>query len=126
MAPSFSELSRREREIMNAVYALGEASAIDVVRHMGEDDAFDSIRVTLGVLEKKGHLRHRTDGRRNVYRPTVPHERATKNALRNMTRTFFHGSPSKAILTMLDMSSDRLTDEDLDEITAWIKKERET
>jgi predicted transcriptional regulator len=111
---------------MNALYELDEGGASEVARRLNDEDSYDSIRVTLGILEKKGHLMHRTEGRRNVYRPTVPRERATKTALRSVTRTFFGGSPSKAILTMLDMSSHRLTREDLDEIAAWIDNEKKS
>jgi predicted transcriptional regulator len=119
-----ASLSRREREIMNIVYQLGEAGAAEVARRMADDPGYDSVRVTLGILERKGHVKHRKDGRRNVYYPTVPRERATKNAVKNLQKTFFRGSPSKAILTMLDMSSARLTQAELDEIAQWIEKER--
>ncbi len=119
-------LSRREREIMNAVFELGEAGAAEVARRLDDDAGYDSIRVTLGILEKKGRLKHRTEDRRNIYRPVVSQKRATQSALRDLTKTFFGGSPSKAILTMLDVSSKRLTEEELDEIAHWIEKERNT
>ena len=109
---------------MDIIYRLGEAGANEVTRQMKDDAGHDTVRVTLGILERKGHLKHRKDGRRNMYSPTVPRERATKTAVQNLTRTFFKGSPSKAILTMLDLSSSKLSEDELDEIAAWIQQER--
>lgn len=120
--PPQSQLSRREREIMNIVYRLGEASVADVVARMENDPGYDSVRVTLGILEKKGHVKHRQEGRRYVYSPTVSHEKASRSATRNLIQTFFRDSPSRAILTLLGMSE--LTPEELDEIARVIEEER--
>ncbi len=119
-----AQLSRREREIMEILYRLGEASAADVVGRMDPDPGYDSVRVTLGILEKKGHVKHRQDGRRYVYTPKVPHETASRSAIRNVLHTFFRGSPSRAILALLGMS--RLSREELDVIAKWIEEERKT
>jgi predicted transcriptional regulator len=123
--PMQSHLSRREREIMDLVHRLGEASVRDVQGLMEDDPGYDSVRVTLGILRKKGHVKHRREGRCYVYSPTVPHERATRSALRGVLRTFFGGSASRAILTMLDMSSERLSKRELDEIAAFIEEEKD-
>jgi predicted transcriptional regulator len=122
--PLRKHLSRRESEIMDIVYRLGEATVSDVAALMHDRPSYDTVRVTLGILAKKGHLRHRRDGRRYVYSPTVSHERATRSALSGVVRTFFGGSPSKAILTMLDVNSEQLTEEELKQIAKMIEKER--
>ncbi len=119
-----AKLSRREREIMEILYRLGEASAADVVGRMDPDPGYDSVRVTLGILEKKGHVKHRQEGRRYIYTPTVPHETASRSAIRNVLQTFFRGSPSRAILALLGMS--RLSREELDVIAKWIEEERKS
>jgi predicted transcriptional regulator len=119
-------LSKREREIMDIVYRLGEAGASDVSRRMEDDPGYDSVRVTLGILAKKGHLTYRRENRRHIYSPTVPREKASRSAVQGLVRTFFEGSPSKAILAMLDESSARLSDEDLDEIAAWLEREKKS
>ncbi|MHC4233544.1 MAG: BlaI/MecI/CopY family transcriptional regulator [Planctomycetota bacterium] len=119
-----AQLSRREREIMDILYRLGEASVADVVGRMEPDPGYDSVRVTLGILEKKGHVTHRQEGRRYVYAPTVSHEAASQSAARNLTRTFFKGSPSRAILALLGMSE--LSPEELDAIAEWIEEERKS
>lgn len=120
--PLHDRFSRRERQIMDAVYALGEATAAEVVERLGEPAAYDSVRVTLGILEKKGFLDHRQDGPRHVYFPTVPAEEAQQSAMSHLLSTFFGGSPSRAILAFLDMTESRLSKEELDEISEWIEK----
>jgi predicted transcriptional regulator len=119
-------LSRREREIMDVVYRLGEATAREVARRMHDDVGYDSIRVTLSILHGKGHLSRRQDGRRYVYSPAVPVDDASRSAVGRIVRTFFGGSPSKAILAMIDMSSDKLSQEELDEIAAMIEREKQS
>jgi predicted transcriptional regulator len=109
---------------MEVVYELGEASVHDVAGRIHDDPGYDSVRVTLGIMTRKGHLHRRKEGRRHIYSPTVPHARATRSALRSLLRTFFGGSPSKAILTMLDISSERLSREELDTISKILEKEK--
>ena len=113
-------LSRREREIMNALYRLGEASVAEVVAQLGDDAGYDTVRVILGILEKKGFTRHRTEGQRYIYAPAVPKDRAGQLAARELLRTCFGGAPSRAVLTLLDVSDASLSAEDLDEISEWI------
>ena len=111
---------------MDVLYAHGEAAAREVAFALREPEAVDTIRVTLAVLEKKGLVRHRVDGRRNVYRPAQSPEQARRNAWSKMTRTFFGGSSSRAILSLLDMSGDRMNDDELDTLAAWVdQKSRE-
>lgn len=119
-----AELSKRERQIMDVVYRLGQATAAEAEALLEDRPGLDTVRVTLRKLEKKGHVRHRRDGRRHVYVPVVPAERATQRALRNLVKTFFAGSPSHAILSMLDLSSSELSQAELDEIARWIEQER--
>ncbi len=119
-----NKLSRREREIMEILYRLGEASVAEVVGRMDPDPGYDSVRVTLGILEKKGHVQHRQDGRRYMYLPIVPHEAASRSAMSNVMNTFFRGSPSRAILALLGMQ--RLSKEELDVIAQWIEEEKDS
>ena len=118
-------LSRREREIMRILYRLGEGTVRDVVREMSDGPGYNAVRVTLGILERKGRVVHREDGRRYVYRPVVEREQASRRALREVVGTFFQDDPSRAVMTMLDDASTRLSDDELREIEAWIRKNRE-
>ena len=122
--PFDAAFSRRERAIMNVVYRLGEVGVSDVVEALGEPEAYDSVRVTLGILERKGHLRVRQEGNRNLYEPTVPAARARRSALGSLVDTFFEGSPSRAILALLDSSSQELSEAELEEIAALIEARR--
>jgi predicted transcriptional regulator len=114
--PPLSKLSRREREIMNTLFAMDEASAVDVARALDDEDCYDSIRVTLGILERKGYARHRREGKRYVYRPAISHEKARRAAMDHLTRTFFKGSAAKAILTYLERSFEHLDAHELENI----------
>lgn len=118
--PLHERLTRRERQIVDAVYALGEATVNDVVDYLGEQDAYDSIRVILGTLQKEGFLTREREGRSYVYEPAIPREKARKPAMNHLLDTFFSGSSSRAILAFLDMSKDRLSQEELDRIAEWI------
>lgn len=120
--PPQTQLSRLERSIVDALYRLDEGTVADVLKLMPGEPSYDSVRVTLGILEKKGFVSHRRDGPRYVYRPTVSAERARSQAARHLTRTYFGGKPSRAILALLDMSSEELTPEEIDEIAARIDR----
>lgn len=123
--PIQHRFSRRERQIMDAVFSLEEATVNEVVGHLDEPDAYDSVRVTMGILEKKGYLTHRQEEGRNVYRPTIERSRAQRSAMRHLMETFFEGSSTRAILAFLDMSGDGLTDEELDEIARRVDRRLE-
>jgi BlaI family penicillinase repressor len=113
-------LSKRERQIVDALYAMGEGGAREITDALREPEAFDTVRVTLGVLEKKGLVRHRTEGRRHIYQPAQPRDQASRSAWKRLTRTFFGGSPGRALITFLDESRDRLDDKELDELQRWV------
>ena len=113
-------ISKRERQIVDALYAMGEGGAREITDAIREPEAFDTVRVTLGVLEKKGLVRHRTEGRRHIYQPAQPRDQASRSAWKRLTRTFFGGSPGKALITFLDESRDRLNDDELDALQKWV------
>ncbi len=85
-------LSRRERQIMDVIYASGEASALDVLSRLPDPPTKTAIRTLLKILEDKGHLTHRVDGQTFVYSPSRPRENAGKSALRRVLDVFFSGS----------------------------------
>ena len=118
-------LSRRERQIMDVIYERGSATAQDVREHLPDAPSYSAVRALLRVLEEKGHVRHRHDGPRYVYHPTVARDRARKSALRQVVKTFFGDSPEAAVAALLDMSSTELTDDELDRLTAMIERARQ-
>lgn len=109
-------LSRREREIMDVIYRAGRATAAEVLDQLSDPPSYSAVRALLRVLEEKGHLRHEEDGPRYVFLPTVPVERARQSALRQILHTFFDGSREQAVAALLDLSSTRLSDAELDRL----------
>src|SRR5436190_17106641 len=95
-------LSRRERQIMDIVYRLGQATAAEVLDNLPDPPSYSAVRALLRVLEEKGHVAHAQDGPRYVYRPTVDRKRARVSALRHLVRTFFDGSTDEAVAALLD------------------------
>jgi predicted transcriptional regulator len=93
---------------------------------MVEDLSYDTVRVTLSILEKKGYLSHQREGRRYIFTPRTSREKASRHAVRNLLQTFFDNSPSKAILTMLDVSGDHLSAEEIERISRMIEEERDS
>lgn len=117
-------LSRRERQIMDVIYARGSATAAEVEGALPDAPTYSAVRALLRILEDKGHLKHTQDGPRYVFSPVVPRNSARESALRGVVRTFFDGSPAGAVAALLDMSGDKLTTQDLDEISALLKRAR--
>ena len=111
--PKQPSLSRRERQIMEIVYRKGNATAAEVHEGMPDRPSYSAVRALLRVLEGKGHLRHREDGPRYVYAPTVPRDRARRSALQRVVGTFFAGSVTDAVAALLDLESARLDDDEL-------------
>jgi predicted transcriptional regulator len=104
-------LSRRERQILEALFRLGRASAAEVTEHLTDAPTLTTVRGLLRILEQKGHVRHEHDGVRYVYAPIVPKSKAGASALLHVIQTFFDGSPSGAMAALLGSSSKVSNDE---------------
>ncbi|HZB25276.1 MAG TPA: BlaI/MecI/CopY family transcriptional regulator [Vicinamibacterales bacterium] len=121
-----SDLSRRERQIIDILYARGRATAADVQAALPEPPSYSAVRAMLRILEDKGHVRHEQDGPRYVYLPTVARDNAKRSALRHMLQTFFDGSAEQAISALLDDSSARLSERELERLARIIDQARRT
>jgi predicted transcriptional regulator len=117
-------LSRRERQIMDLVYAAQRATASEIQRQLPDDLSSSTVRTLLRILESKGYLRHGEEGLRYVYEPAVPRETARKSALQRILRTFFDGSAQQAVAALLDPKAFHLSETELDELSALIEKAR--
>jgi len=118
------QLTRREREIMNALFALGNrASAEDIRARLSSPPGDSAVRVMLARLEKKGCLKHQRDGLRYIYSATISRAAAKRTALRQYLQTFFGGS-LKQMMTAL-VSEAAWTDEELDALRDEINRVRE-
>lgn len=120
------DLSRRERQIVDILYAQGHATAAEVQAALPEPPSYSAVRAMLRILEEKGHVRHEQDGPRYIYKPTLPRENAKKSAMRHMLHTFFDGSAEQAISALLDDHSARLSDAELDRLAGLIAQARKT
>jgi predicted transcriptional regulator len=120
------DLSRRERQIIDILYTQGRATAAEVQAALPDPPSYSAVRAMLRILEEKGHVKHEQDGPRYVYLPTVARDNAKRSALRHMLQTFFDGSAEQAISALLDDSSTRLSDRELDRLARMIAQARRT
>jgi len=119
--PLAYRLSRRERQIMDAIYALGQASAAQVQERLPDPPSYSSVRKLLQILEEKGHLRHAQEGQRYVYVPTRPRQSAAKSAMKQVLTTFFGGNLETAVATLLSEAETNLSDEQAARLAALIE-----
>jgi BlaI family transcriptional regulator, penicillinase repressor len=118
-------LSRRERQILEILYRAGKASAAEVREAMGDDaPSYSAVRTLLGVLEEKGHIRHKAEGLKYVYAPVVARDKARRSAVKHMLDTYFSGSPQEIMAALLDVSSPKLTPQELDRMAEMIDEAR--
>ena len=115
-------LSRRERQILQILYQRGKASAADVRESMDDPPSYSAVRALLRLLEEKGHVKHRAEGLKYVYVPTLARDKAKRAAVKHLLSIFFEGSPEQAVAALLDVSSGELTREELDRMAEMIEK----
>ena len=113
-------LTKRERQIMDALYKLGRATAAEIRQRLDGAPSDSTVRTQLRVLEAKGHVKHEEHGLRFVYAPTVPRHSARRSALRHLVDTFFDGSSAKAVAALLGGEATRVSDDELDRIAALV------
>jgi len=106
-------LGARERQILDAIYVLGEASVAEALARLSDPPSYSTVRTMIRALERKGLLRHRALGTKYVYYPTRSRESASRSALAHVMQTFFGGSATDAVAAILDVSASQLTDDDL-------------
>ena len=115
-------LSRRERQILDILYAKGSATAAEVHAAMPDAPSYSAVRALLRILETKGHATHQAQGTRYLYLPSVPRESARNSALTRIVQTFFDGSAGQAAAALVDSGS--LSDEELTRLSALIDRAR--
>ena len=117
-----SQLSRRERQIMDVIWSRRSASAAEILEALPDPPSYSAVRALLGILVQKGHLNHTREGRRYVYKPTVPAANARKHAVSRLLDTFFDNSAASLIATLLNPREHRLTPEERSRIEAMINQ----
>ena len=125
MADSLANrLSRRERQIMDVLYQLGEATAAEVQERLPEPPSYSAVRAMLRILEDKGHIRHHEDGPRYVFAPVVARDTAQRSAVRHLLRTFFDGSVEDAMAALLDGAERKLSRDEIDRMSQLIEQRK--
>jgi predicted transcriptional regulator len=115
-------LSRRERQIMDILFALGRATGAEIHERVPDKPSYSAVRTILRVLERKGHVRHVEENLRYVYLPSQARESARKSAIARLLHTFFDGSTKQAVAAFLDPGAFSLTREELDDLARMIEK----
>ncbi len=122
---SAKALSRRERQIMDVIYEMKEATAVQVLEKLPSPPGYSAVRALLRILERKGHLAHRQDGPRYVFSPLLPKDKARRNALADLKKTFFDGSAADVVAALLDISGHDLSEDDYRRLGELIEKARQ-
>ena len=115
-------LSRRERQIMDALHQHGRATAAEVQAALPDAPSYSAVRALLRILEEKGHIKHRREGARYVYVPRASRETARRSALRRVVSTFFQGSVTQTMAALLETADTRLSDSELQHLQQVIKQ----
>jgi predicted transcriptional regulator len=126
-APNPANLSRRERQIMEIVYARSAppgtgATATEVLQDLPDPPTRTSIRTILRILEGKGHLTHTVEGREFVYQPVAPRTQVGRSALQSVLRAFFANSLPKALAAHFADPRTRLSPEEAQELQQLIEE----
>lgn len=123
--PEPSDLSRRERQIMDAVFALGEATVNQVVETIPSPPTPMAVRRMMHILEAKGHLRRRENGREVIYMPRQTKGKAGRVAFDQVLETFFGGSLEEALAAHLHSRKDKVSDEERQRLIALIEQAKQ-
>jgi len=125
MMPEPTELSRRERQIMDAVFALGEATVKQVVETIPSPPTAMAVRRMMHILEEKGHLRRRERGREMVYAPRQTKSKAGRRAFEQVLATFFGGSLEEALAAHLHSRKDEVSADERERLISLIEQARQ-
>jgi BlaI family transcriptional regulator, penicillinase repressor len=116
--------SRRERQAMEILFRLGEATAQEVRQEMPDAPSYSAVRALLATLESKGLVRHGKSSRRYVYRPVMPESQAKRSALQGLLSTFFAGKPENLVASLLDPGDQNLSEEEIRRIRSLFENHR--
>lgn len=118
-----NRLPPRERQIVDLLYQRGAMAVSDICDALPDRLSGSAVRAMLKRLEDKGYVVRKDSDRGFLFSPTVSDSQASKSALKDVVKTFFNGSPAGAATALLGMS-DRLDEQELDELEAMIARAR--
>lgn len=120
MKPLDSQLSRRERQVMDILFRLGKGTAQEVLDELPDPPSYSAVRALMVTLETKGLVKHAKESRRYIYSPSVPEKRAKRSALRQLLATFFEGRPENLVASLLDPDDQQLSKAEIERIRGLI------
>lgn len=115
-------LSKRERQIMDALFEAGELSAQEIKAAIPDAPSYSAVRALLAKLVEKDIVQFRDDAGRYIYFPVIKQDVARTSALQKIVKTFFGGSATAAVNALLGMQDKQLTAEEIAELQAAIEK----
>ncbi len=110
---------------MDILFARGHASVAEVMTALPDPPSYSAVRALLRILEEKGHLAHREEGKQYIYSPTQERPVAAQSALKRVVQTFFGGSVERAVTALLTEDETKLSDEELARLAALIEQAKE-
>ena len=119
---SITDLSRRERQIMDVIFKKRAATAAEVCEAMPDPPSYSSVRALLRILEDKGLLKHKQQGPRYLYQPTVRRDRARTSALKHLMHTFYDNSIEQVVAALMEMSGSDMSEEEYEELSRMIER----
>lgn len=122
MATPPLNLSRRERQLTEALFRLGEASVAEVREAIDDPPSYSSVRAMLTELVRKEQVTFRQEGKRYLYRPKAARAKVANGMLANLVTNFFRDRPSEAICALLEQHGRRLTPDDIQCIKEQIER----
>jgi len=120
-----TELSKRERQIMDIIYRKKNATAKDVLASIPNPPSYSTVRKLLHILERKGFIKHVQNGLRYTYFPKIPHQGAMRSAIRQLVETYFDNSVEQAMTALIEYDAEDLSDEELERLIDLIEKKRQ-
>ena len=117
-------LARRERQILDTLYRMGEATVTGVLANMPDPPSYSCVRSLLRILERKGHVKHKRQGAQYVYVPAQAREKARRTALEHVVKTYFDGSMEHAVAALIDISGVDVSTGGLDKLAHLVEEAR--
>jgi predicted transcriptional regulator len=121
---NLDRLAARERQIVEAVYRLEEATVGEILAAIDDAPSYSAVRAILSTLVQKGVIEFRNVKNKYLYRPVLPKDSAQKSMLRNLLENFFAGCPTKAVAALLDVAGSEMSDADYSELKKLVEKAR--
>jgi len=118
-------LTEAEQRLMEIVWSAGPATVGQIVEAIPEAErpAYNTVQTIMKILERKGYVEHRAEGRAFVYQAVVDRDAAARTALSHVMQRFFGGSPRALALNLIE--GDHLTEDELDELQRTISRAKE-